>query len=88
MGDFPSEVQDSIFIFDQLPDKVDGMAGVYLGKDLACLSVLYDIYEVQERKIVTFFLMRLIHLQTKITNKRFEEQRKKEERLAKAKHGR
>jgi hypothetical protein len=88
MDDFPVEVQDAIFIFELLPDKFDGMAGVYLGKDLSCLSALYDIYEIGERKIVTFFLMKLIGMQTKHFNKQLEEQRKKEERAMRAKSGR
>ena len=56
MRDFPPEVQMAFHIYSMMPDRFEGMGGSYMGKDWSSLSVLYDIYEIDEKKITTFFL--------------------------------
>lgn len=52
IGDLTYESQISLQIFNSLPDKIEGMSGSWLGKDLAGLSDLFSIYEVENRKRV------------------------------------
>ena len=54
--DFPLEVQQAMVIHTVLPDRWDGMSGSYMGKDWSSLSTLLDVYEIEERRLVCFFL--------------------------------
>tara|TARA_Y100000356_G_scaffold52577_1_gene42286 strand:+ start:300 stop:566 length:267 start_codon:yes stop_codon:yes gene_type:complete len=53
---FPFEVQMAFFIYNLLQDTWDGMSGAYFGKNLAGLGELLDIYEVEDKKTVVFFM--------------------------------
>lgn len=45
--DFPTYVHHGITIFNALPDNyLAGMTTMYIGKDLAVLPVLYDLYDI------------------------------------------
>jgi hypothetical protein len=80
MDQFPLEVQQALEVFDLLPDRFDSMAGSYYGKDLSSIESFLRIYEVDNSKLVVFFVSLLNRLQIKFINKRLEEQRKREER--------
>ena len=54
--DFPLEVQQAMVIHTVLPDRWDGMSGSYMGKDWSALATLLEVYEIEERRIVCFFL--------------------------------
>jgi len=51
----PPEVQVAFFIFDLLPDRWEGMSGMYLGKDWSSAEFLFRIYEVEDVAYVTYF---------------------------------
>lgn len=53
---FPLEVQQANFIFSVLPDQWDGMSGSYLGKDWSALEPLLNIYEIEDKRTVTYFV--------------------------------
>ena len=53
---YPYEVQMAFFIYSLLQDNWDGMSGMYMGKYLAGLSTLLDIYEIEDRKTVVYFI--------------------------------
>jgi len=56
--DLSYDTQLALQLFNSLPDKVEGMSGSWLGKDLAGLSGLLDIFEVDNRKrVFDLFLM-------------------------------
>ena len=77
------EVQAAFFIYSLLPDRIDSMGGSYQGKDLSALGTLYDIYEIEERQLVTTFLMRIQQINVEQINADLERRRKAE----RAKHG-
>jgi hypothetical protein len=53
---YPFEVQMAFFVYHLLQDTWDGMNGYYMGKNLAGLGELLDIYEVEDKKTVVFFM--------------------------------
>lgn len=70
-ADFPAEVQVAFFIFALLSDRWEGMSGSYLGKDCTCLNDIFDLYEVEDRREVFYFMKMYESL---IVQKRAEEQ--------------
>ena len=44
--------QQALLLFNILPDKIEGMNGVWLGKEYAGLSDIMDIYEIDSRRDV------------------------------------
>ena len=77
---FPYEVQLAFSIHTLLPDRWDGMNGVYLGKDWAALGDLLDIYDVESKKEVVFFIKYIEHYASKQINDKAEQQQKRAER--------
>ena len=52
---FPYEVQVAFFVFDLLPDKWDGMSGMYLGKDWSSANFLIRTYNIEDVPVVVYF---------------------------------
>ena len=80
---FPEEVQVAFFMFQLLSDKWDGMSGTYLGKDWTQCSQLFDLYEVDDRKYVLYFMKVYESALMEQRAKDQEQRRKAEERKAK-----
>lgn len=55
-GFLPLEAQNALLLFNVLPDRIEGMSGSWLGKDLNCLEVVMDIYEIDDRREVLDYL--------------------------------
>ena len=51
-SDFPVEVQVAFFIFGFLEDSWDGMSGTYLGKKWANIEYLFNLYAIEEPKVI------------------------------------
>ena len=86
-SEFPEEVQVAFFVFDLLPDRWDGMSGMYMGKDWSSMEFLLNLYQIDERRDTVLFAKMY---ETILVNARAEElqkQRKEEERKAKAQAG-
>ena len=84
---FPAEVQVAFFIFDLLSDRWDGMSGTYLGKDWSSIDFLLNLYEVEQPKIIVYFMKTYEIL---LVNHRAEEadrKRQAEERKRNASRG-
>ena len=84
MDMFPYEVQMAFFIYSLLQDSWDGMNGMYMGKNLAGLSVLLDIYEIEDKKTVVYFLTRIDNERIKTINEEVKRKSEAERRRAKA----
>ena len=57
-SDLTYEAQQSLMLFNILPDKIEGMAGIWLGKDMAGISDIMDIYEIEnKRRVLELFIM-------------------------------
>ena len=83
MDMYPFEVQMAFFIHGLLQDTWDGMSGYYMGKNMSGLGELLDIYEIEDKKTVVFFLK---HIDSqKATSINEEVRRKSKEASRKAK---
>jgi len=81
---FSLEAQQALVLLNALPDKWDGMNGVWLGKDYSGLGDILDIYQIEERREV-FELLKVCETEL---NKFYAQKRKEQEALSKAKRGR
>tara|TARA_Y100000004_G_scaffold93286_1_gene104463 strand:+ start:183 stop:452 length:270 start_codon:yes stop_codon:yes gene_type:complete len=77
----------AFFVYALMPDRWDGASGTYLGKDWASLNTLYNIYEIEDRKIVTTFISEIQSIYMELTNAEIEKKRKAAERKASASSG-
>ena len=50
INDLSYDSQQALFLFNVLPDKIEGMNGIWLGKEYAGLADIKDIYEIDNRK--------------------------------------
>tara|TARA_B100001093_G_scaffold108253_1_gene100486 strand:- start:12389 stop:12658 length:270 start_codon:yes stop_codon:yes gene_type:complete len=56
MDMYPYEVQMAFFIYSMLQDVWEGMNGMYMGKSMAGLMDLLNIYEIEDKKTVVYFV--------------------------------
>ena len=75
--------QQALFLFNVLPDKVEGMNGVWLGKEYAGLSDIMNIYEIDDQKEVLDLLQVCIREASKVYAKQREQANKQAETKAK-----
>lgn len=52
---FPYEVQVAFFVLDLLPDRWDGMSGMYMGKDWSSADFIFKTYKIESIPTVVFF---------------------------------
>ena len=81
----PVESQQALVLLNALPDKWEGMNGVWLGKDYAGLADIMSIYQINDNKLEVFELLKVCEAQL---GKYYEQKRKEQEQLSKAKRGR
>lgn len=84
MEDYPSEVQVAFLLHELLPDRWEGTAGFYMGKEMSSLGTLLDVYEVKDKKTVIYFLKHIESRFSKQINEDLERKRKAQERRGKA----
>ena len=60
------------------------MSGSYLGKDWAPIDFFLDLFEVDDKKVVVFFVSKIESLYSKHMADKIEKQRKAAERKASA----
>ena len=86
-SDFPELVQTAFFIFDFLEDKWEGMSGMYLGKNWSSVEYFFNLYEIEEQKVIVTFMKLYERI---LVNYRIEQQKqqaKKAERSKSARSG-
>ena len=76
--------QHTLILLNALPDKWDGMSGSWFGKDYSGLSAIMDIYEIEDRRAV----FELLQVAENELGKHYEQKRKEQESLSKAKRAR
>jgi len=79
-SDFPEEVQVAFFIFSVMTDRWDGTSGMYLGKDWNNLDYIFELYEIEERKEMFFYLKMYENIVVGYKAEEVEKKRKAEER--------
>ena len=75
--------QQAVLLFNILPDKIEGMNGVWLGKEYAGLSDIMNIYEIDNQKEVLDLLQVCIREASKVYAKQREQANKQAETKAK-----
>lgn len=83
-SEFPEEVQVAFFIFNMLSDVWEGMSGSYLGKDWSHTQQLFELYEVEEPRVVMYFAKMYERLLISYRSEEQEKKRKAEKNKAKA----
>ena len=76
ISDYPIEVQEAFLIHQLLPDRWEGMSGYYMGKDMAALGTLLDIYKIKDKKTVIYFIKHIESKHSTEINKRQDRKRK------------
>jgi hypothetical protein len=77
----PYECQEALMLFNILPDRVEGMSGTWLGKDLNSLSSIMDIYEIENKRDVLEYLLVI----QRVYSEHYAQQQKMRESRAKSK---
>lgn len=67
-----------------MPDRWDGMSGSYFGKDWSSIDFFLNLFEIEDKKTVVFFITQVENTAVKHTNEKMEQKRKAEERKSKA----
>ena len=76
--------QQAFFIHDLLTDRWDGMSGSYFGKDMSSLGTLLDIWEIEDKRTIVYFIKHIEAYKMQKINKEQEQKRKARERSSKA----
>jgi hypothetical protein len=71
--DLPEDAHYAIQLFNILPDKIDGFAGIYFGKDFSGLADIMDTLAIPDKYHTLHFLTILIN----ITKKQYAAERSK-----------
>lgn len=71
-GDLSYETQQALLLFSVLPDKIEGMNGVWLGKDFSGIGDIFDFYEIEGRRQVFELLTYIIKRYRKYYDKQRE----------------
>ena len=82
---FPLEVQQAFLVHSLLPDRWEGTSGYFLGKDLSALGTLLDVWEIEDRRTVTYFLNYIDAQNTTKHNEEVSRRQDRDMRQAKAK---
>lgn len=56
-SDFPYDVQQFMNIFFMMPDRWEGFSGTYMGKDYSSLPILFDIFEIEDKKAALEYII-------------------------------
>ena len=83
INDVSYNSQQALLLFNILPDKIEGMNGVWLGKEYAGLGDIMNIYEIDDRKEVLDLLQICIREASKVYAKQREQANKQAETKAK-----
>tara|TARA_X000001382_G_scaffold82477_1_gene58215 strand:+ start:1041 stop:1385 length:345 start_codon:yes stop_codon:yes gene_type:complete len=84
LSDFPEEVQVAFFMLSLLPDHWEGMSGTYLGKYWDGIDYFFKLYEVENPRIILYFMKLYENQLVTYKAEKSEQKRKAEERKAKS----
>ena len=82
LEDLSYNSQQAILLFNILPDQIEGMNGVWLGKDYAGLADIMNIYSIDNPREVLDLLQICIRKASKVYAKEREVAQKKAETQA------
>lgn len=77
---FPEEVQVAFFMHQLISEKWDGMSGTYLGKNWGETAQIFELYEIDNKKDILYFMQLYDGVIIKYRADAQEKKRKAEER--------
>lgn len=77
---FPAEVQVAFFVYTYLSDVWEGMSGSYVGKNWSTIDYLFELFKVDDKKTVLFFMKMYERIIVKDRAEEQERKRKADER--------
>jgi len=80
LSDFPEEVQVAFFVFSFLPDHWEGMSGTYMGKHWNGVEYIFELYEIENPKVVLYFMKLYENILVNYRAEEAERKRKADER--------
>ena len=60
-SNFPIPAQCALILFNVLPDRIEGMNGIWLGKDFTGLKDIMNLYEMEDQLLVFELLLECIN---------------------------
>jgi len=84
LDNLPEDVQNAFTIFSYMPDRWDGMSGSYFGKDWSSIDFFLDLFKIEDRKTVVFFISKIQNFQVEKLNEEMRQKRKTEERKSRS----
>ena len=77
---FPVEVQVAFFMFTLLSDNWDGTTGSYLGKNWTQCPQIFELHEIEDQRVILYFMKLYEAILVNYRMKKQEEKRKQSER--------
>jgi len=77
---FPEEIQVAFFMHQLISDRWDGMSGTYLGKNWVETVQIFDLYEIENKKEILYFMQMYDGVIMKYRSDEQQVKRKAEER--------
>ena len=78
---FPAEVQVAFFVYSYLSDVWEGISGSYMGKDWSHIDTLFKLFEIEDQKIVLYFMKMYEGIIVQDRAQEAEKKRKADERI-------
>lgn len=75
-SDFCQEAQQAFYIYHVLPDVVDGMSGIWYGKNFSGIGDIFKFYKIKEEREVFDYLSYMIQVSRNAYAKDREQQSK------------
>jgi len=77
---FPAEIQVAFFLYGFLEDRYEGMSGMYMGKNWTMIEFLFSTYQIEEPKIILYFMKLLENINVGYRSEQAKRKQKADER--------
>lgn len=77
---FPAEIQVAFFLYGFLEDRYEGMSGMYMGKNWTMIEFLFSTYQIEEPKIILYFMKLLENITVGYRSEQAKRKQKADER--------
>ena len=81
---FPAEVQVAFFMLSLLPDRWEGMSGMYMGKIWEGIEFYFKSYGIEDKKVIIYFMKMYERTLVEYRAEKSENERKARERQQKS----
>ena len=77
---FPAEIRVAFFLYGFLEDRYEGMSGMYMGKNWTMIEFLFSTYQIEEPKIILYFMKLLENITVGYRSEQAKRKQKADER--------